>query len=372
MSNEGPASCGVGSSCGPLVLLGLQRPCPLEELPLAFLVRERSREQEVEGDLRQLLVRRSSLRIDSSALMRVTGRRRSPRRALTMKNRSNSIASTTSFGGRSIAHASIHSPYMASPATDAERREAGSSLSAAGESAGDMFLLRGTRPRRLRDSASALSYHSRRSATTSRAEVASAFLVFEGLSRPRRTAGRSNRGTRVEAMARGRWCAYFQPSVAEGHRIGYDGSNKPDASPPCEQRANIARAPHVPASDRRLLCGQNQTTDLQAFLRSPLTGPTVDPLLTMEVSGRYAGYGRGFAGAFCPANQGPGTCRQCPRVAARARADVPVSYPRRCCPVLQRPLRIRLELKVAETKELELVTSGDFAKPALTAAAWES
>jgi hypothetical protein len=50
-------------------------------------------------------------------------------------------------------------------------------------------------------------------------------------------------------------------------------------------------------------------------------------------------------------------------------------YPSRTRGVLSglaTPQRIRLELKVAEAKELELVTFGDFAKPALTAAAWES
>src|SRR5205823_4671202 len=56
---------------------------------------------------------------------------------------------------------------------------------------------------------------------------------------------------------------------------------------------------------------------------------TVDPLLTMEVPGRYWRTQPGIRDHVFPANRQFEMCPQCPRVSARAQADVPVSYPQR-------------------------------------------
>jgi hypothetical protein len=50
--------------------------------------------------------------------------------------------------------------------------------------------------------------------------------------------------------------------------------------------------------------------------------------LTMEVLGWYWRARPGTRGHVCPANRTFAACRPCPRMPARAQADVPVSYPR--------------------------------------------
>jgi hypothetical protein len=73
---------------------------------------------------------------------------------------------------------------------------------------------------------------------------------------------------------------------------------------------------------------RTKSADLRRFFRALFRTRTGDPLLTMEVSGRYWRARPGTRDHVVPANSRFAPCRSCPRVPARALADVPVSYPR--------------------------------------------
>jgi hypothetical protein len=97
--------------------------------------------------------------------------------------------------------------------------------------------------------------------------------------------------------------------------------------------------PRVPANPKTYPSGTREASKsrlgrqqhmpiCRAFIQALWRTRTADPLLTMEVQGRYWRARPGTRGHVFPANRAFEMCLPCPRMPARAQPDVPVSYPR--------------------------------------------
>ena len=88
----------------------------------------------------------------------------------------------------------------------------------------------------------------------------------------------------------------------------------------------------VPARNRNLAFAGNTICLFAGLLCKPSDGlePST-PSLPWRFTGGIGVHDRASAGMFFPANRAVEPCLSCPRVPARAPADVPVSYPAECC-----------------------------------------